>query len=101
MNIDAFHEAAITSHNANAMDLLTQFNKCISYAASGIFRKYRPGNHSTFTRNKWFDSECKSYKAKLRINITDQNSREHYWQLRKRYKALIQKKKTTAPKSSM
>ena len=61
-------------------------------------KKYQKGIKNKFPSNPWFDSECKTLKRSLNDyailkDLNDNQYRENYYMLKKRYKSLIQRKK--------
>ena len=109
--LDLYHSALNETENLNMRtdflcevinpqicinSLVRQFTACIENAASKAFRKFSGKSNNTFPRNEWFDEDCKKAKKELHIyNRYPINTPEYemYWNLKNKYKALIQRKK--------
>ena len=81
--------------------LSTQINTLIETAANGLFKKhllYKKLEHKCFLSNSWFDSECKLLKNEVnrfghQHDIAIPKNSDTYFDLCKKYKQLVQKKK--------
>ena len=86
----------IACRNANANNVVNDFKECVLYAAADVFQHAKTKITSTFPVNDSFDNECKTEKARLRkyknCNVGT-NGYNRYWELKKSYKSLLQKKK--------
>ena len=85
---------SIVCQEMNIDHIVGKFNECISYAAEKTFRKANINPRNKFPRNPWFDDQCKNLKATLHILGKNDGEGNHvYLELKRQYKALVQRKK--------
>ena len=83
--------------------LSTQINTLIETAANGLFKKHlvnKKLEQKCFPSNSWFDSECKLLKNEVnrfghQHDIAIPKNSDTYFDLCKKYKQLVRKKKRT------
>lgn len=95
--LDDFTDSVLNNESVNdAVDCIYKF---IEGAVSKIYtKKYQKSVKNTFPNNPWFDTECKELKRALNDysklhNLNIEYYRMYYFNKKKTYKSLIQKKK--------
>ena len=87
--------------------LSTQINTLIETAANGLFKKHflnKKIEQKCFPSNSWFDSKCKIHKNEVnrfghQHDIAIPKNSDTYFDLCKKYKQLVQRKKRTHTKT--
>ena len=94
--LEDFNECVVCeSVDASVENIYNFLESAISENYSKIYRK---GPKNKFPKNLWFDCECKTYKRIVNDyskshDLKISSYREHYLLLKKKYKAVTQKKK--------
>ena len=87
----------VTDSNRSIEDISGDLYNYINTAVAKTFKKSRNQNN-TFPKNSWFNEECKVKKRELhdyakQYNITELVHAEHYRNIEKEYKRIVQKSK--------